>query len=146
MPRSDRGLHERGIRVVMATGDAQRVTHSVAASLGIDEVRADLLPEAKLASVAELQAAGHTVAMIGAGVNDTPALAASDIGVAMGAAVSPTAIETADIALMADRLPRLAYALGLARRTVATMRVNIAIALLRPTLTDSQPPALLARI
>ncbi len=128
-PAAIAALHERGIRVVMATGDAQRVAHSVAASLGIDEVRAELLPEDKLAIVAELQAAGHTVAMIGDGVNDTPALAASDIGVAMGAAGSPAAIETADIALMADRLPRLAYAFGLARRTVTTMRVNIAIAL-----------------
>lgn len=123
-------LHDNGIQVIMATGDARRVAESVAAELGIDEVRAELLPEDKLALVKELQSRGHVVAMIGDGVNDTPALAQADIGVAMGAAGSPAAIETADIALMADRLPRLPYALGLARRTVRTMRINIALALL----------------
>ena len=123
-------LHRRGIRVVMATGDAERVAHNVAAQLGVDEVRAELMPEDKLDIVRELQEAGRVVAMVGDGVNDTPALARADIGVAMGAAGSPAAIETADIALMADRLPRLPYALGLARRTVRTMRVNISIALI----------------
>ena len=122
-------LHRRGVRVVMATGDASRVAHNVAAQLGVDEVRAELMPEDKLDIVRELQDAGRVVAMVGDGVNDTPALARADIGVAMGAAGSPAAIETADIALMADRLPRLPYALGLARRTVRTMRINIAIAL-----------------
>ncbi|MDO5668631.1 MAG: cation-translocating P-type ATPase [Corynebacterium sp.] len=122
-------LHRRGIRVVMATGDAERVAHNVASQLGVDEVRAELMPEDKLDIVRALQGAGRVVAMVGDGVNDTPALAQADIGVAMGAAGSPAAIETADIALMADRLPRLPYALGLARRTVRTMRINIAIAL-----------------
>lgn len=123
-------LHASGIKTIMATGDARRVAESIAAELGIDEVHAELMPEDKLAIIKELQSQGHTVAMIGDGVNDTPALAQADIGVAMGAAGSPAAIETADIALMADRLPRLPYALGLARRTVNTMRLNIAIALL----------------
>ncbi|QGU04011.1 heavy metal translocating P-type ATPase [Corynebacterium comes] len=123
-------LHARGIRVIMATGDAERVARNVAAELGVDEVRAELMPEEKLDIVKELQAKGHVVAMVGDGVNDTPALAQADIGVAMGAAGSPAAIETADIALMADKLPRLPYALGLARRTVRTMHVNIGIALL----------------
>ncbi|MHA2787726.1 heavy metal translocating P-type ATPase [Corynebacterium sp. S7] len=122
-------LHDRGIKVVMATGDAEAVARNVGAELGIDEVRSELMPEDKLTIVKELQDQGHTVAMVGDGVNDTPALATADIGVAMGAAGSPAAIETADIALMADRLPRLPYAFGLARRTVRTMRVNIAIAL-----------------
>jgi Cd2+/Zn2+-exporting ATPase len=125
-----KALHDNGIKVIMATGDAQRVAENVAAELGIDEVRAEMMPDDKLALVKELQSRGHTVAMIGDGVNDTPALAQADIGVAMGVAGSPAAIETADIALMADRLPRLPYALGLARRTVNTMRINIAIALL----------------
>ena len=123
-------LHDNGVKVIMATGDARRVAETVAAKLGIDEVRAELLPEDKLALVRELQGRGHTVAMVGDGVNDTPALAQADIGIAMGVAGSPAAIETADIALMADRLPRLPYALRLARRTVRTMRVNIVIALL----------------
>ncbi|GAA4283818.1 heavy metal translocating P-type ATPase [Brevibacterium daeguense] len=129
-PEAIKALHGRGVKVIMATGDAERVARNVAADLGVDEVRAELMPEDKLIIVKELQSQGHTVAMVGDGVNDTPALAQADIGVAMGAAGSPAAIETADIALMADRLPRLPHALGLARRTVRTMRVNIAIALL----------------
>ena len=129
-PAAIKDLHDKGIRVVMATGDAERVARNVAAELGVDEVRAELMPEDKLDIVQELQAQGRTVAMVGDGVNDTPALATADIGVAMGAAGSPAAIETADIALMADKLPRLPYALGLAQRTVRTMRVNITIALL----------------
>ncbi|AGF73322.1 heavy metal translocating P-type ATPase [Corynebacterium halotolerans] len=129
-PAAIKALHDKGIRIIMATGDARRVAGNVAAELGVDEVHAELMPEDKLTIVRELQAAGHTVAMVGDGVNDTPALAQADIGVAMGAAGSPAAIETADIALMADRLPRLPHALGLARRTVGTMRVNIAVALL----------------
>ncbi len=122
-------LHDKGVKVIMATGDAQRVAENVAIQLGVDEVRAELMPEDKLTIVKDLQSRGHTVAMVGDGVNDTPALAQADIGVAMGAAGSPAAIETADIALMADKLLRLPYALGLAKRTVNTMRVNIALAL-----------------
>ncbi|BAC16887.1 putative copper-transporting ATPase [Corynebacterium efficiens YS-314] len=128
-PAAIQALHDKGVKVIMATGDARLVAENVAAELGVDEVRAELMPEDKLVIVKELQAQGHTVAMVGDGVNDTPALAQADIGVAMGAAGSPAAIETADIALMADRLPRLPYALGLAKRTVNTMRVNIGIAL-----------------
>ena len=128
-PAAIAALHAQGVEVVMATGDAERVARNVAAELGVDEVHAEMLPEDKLTLVKELQAQGRTVAMIGDGVNDTPALATADIGVAMGAAGSPAAIETADIALMADRLPRLPYALRLAQRTVRTMRLNIAIAL-----------------
>lgn len=128
-PAAIKALHARGVKVVMATGDAQPVAANVAAQLGVDIVHAELMPEDKLTIVKALQAEGHTVAMVGDGVNDTPALAQADIGVAMGAAGSPAAIETADIALMADDLPRLPYALGLAQRTVRTMRVNIGIAL-----------------
>ncbi len=123
-------LHAAGVRaVVMLTGDARRVAEAVAAEVGIDDVRAQLLPEDKLAAVAELQAAGHTVAMVGDGVNDAPALATADIGVAMGAAGTGVAVETADIALMKDDLRRLPQAVSLARRTVRVMRQNIAIAL-----------------
>ena len=123
-------LHAAGVRtVVMLTGDDPRVAETVAAEVGIDVVRAQLLPEDKLTAVAELQAAGHTVAMVGDGVNDAPALATADIGVAMGAAGTGVAIETADIALMTDDLRRLPQAVSLARRTVRVMRQNIAIAL-----------------
>lgn len=122
-------LHERGIRVIMATGDARAVAMSIGQELGVDEIHAQLLPEHKQELVAQLQSRGYTVAMVGDGVNDTPALAQADIGVAMGAAGSPAAIETADVALMSDRLTRLPYAFELAQRTVGTMRLNISLAL-----------------
>ena len=124
-------LHERGVdKVIMLTGDTERVARSVAAEVGVDEVRAQLLPEDKLTVVTQLQQEGHTVAMVGDGVNDAPALATADIGVAMGAAGTGVAIETADIALMKDDLLKLPQAVGLARRTVAVMRQNIALAVL----------------
>lgn len=124
-------LHHTGVeKVVMLTGDTQRVAEAVAAEVGVDEVRAQLLPEDKLAMVRQFQADGHTVAMVGDGVNDAPALAAADIGVAMGAAGTGVAIETADIALMKDDLLKLPQAVDLARRTVNVMRQNIAIALI----------------
>ena len=125
-----RRLHAAGVaRVVMLTGDALPVARAIAERTGVDEVRAGLLPEDKLAAVAELQREGHTVAMVGDGVNDAPALATADVGVAMGAAGSAVAVETADIALMGDRLLRLPEAIALAKRTVAVMRQNITIAL-----------------
>ena len=122
-------LHAAGVeKVVMLTGDARLVAEAVGRATGVDEVRAGLLPEDKLEAVLELQREGHTVAMVGDGVNDAPALATADIGVAMGAAGSAVAVETADIALMGDNLLRLPEAISLARRTVANMRQNIAIA------------------
>ncbi|WP_121257900.1 heavy metal translocating P-type ATPase [Nocardioides ferulae] len=125
-----RDLHAVGVRrVVMLTGDTRQVAEAVAAQVGVDEVRAGLLPEDKLAAVRDLQSRGHVVAMVGDGVNDAPALATADIGVAMGVAGTGVAIETADIALMADDLAKLPQSVRLARRTVAVMRQNIAIAL-----------------
>jgi Zn2+/Cd2+-exporting ATPase len=125
-----RGLHAAGVRrVVMLTGDDARVARAVAAATGVDEVHAGLLPEDKLLAVRELQRQGHVVAMVGDGVNDAPALAAADVGVAMGAAGSDVAIETADLALLGDDLLRLPQALYLARRTVRTMRQNVVVAL-----------------
>lgn len=124
-------LHRAGVdKVVMLTGDTKLVADAVAAVTGIDEVHASLLPEAKLDAVALLQRQGHTVAMVGDGVNDAPALATANIGVAMGAAGSAVAVETADIALMGDNLLKLPEAIGLAKRTVSVMRQNIAIALI----------------
>ncbi|MGW9761535.1 MULTISPECIES: heavy metal translocating P-type ATPase [Micrococcus] len=125
-----RGLHRIGVEeVVMLTGDQPGVAHAVARQVGVDEVRAALLPEDKLEAIAAMQARGRVVAMVGDGINDAPALATADIGVAMGAAGSGVAIETADIALMGDRLELLPQALGLAQRTVGVMRQNIAVSL-----------------
>lgn len=123
-------LHAAGVtRVLMLTGDAPLVANAVAAVTGVDEVRASLLPEDKLDIVTALQAEGYVVAMVGDGVNDAPALATANIGVAMGAAGSAVAVETADIALMGDNLLKLPEAISLARRTVNNMRQNITIAL-----------------
>ena len=116
-------------QVVMLTGDRESVARAVAAQVGITDVRAGLLPEDKLQVIADLQAGGATVAMVGDGVNDAPALATADTGIALGAAASGLAVETADIALMTDRLDRVAHALRLARSTVQVMRQNIAVAL-----------------
>ena len=123
-------LHAAGVdKVVMLTGDAPLVAEAIGAATGVDEIRAGLLPEDKLTAVRELQDQGYTVAMVGDGVNDAPALATADIGVAMGAAGSAVAVETADIALMGDRLDRLPESIALAKRTVRVMRQNIVIAL-----------------
>src|SRR5690606_28263341 len=123
-------LHAAGVRtVVMLTGDAALVAASIGKVTGIDEIHAGLLPEDKLEAVRTLQGEGRTVAMVGDGVNDAPALATADIGVAMGAAGSAVAVETADIALMGDNLLRLPEAISLAKRTVRVMRQNITIAL-----------------
>src|SRR5690625_2592899 len=125
-----RHLHAAGVKkVVMLTGDSEPVAQAVGAEGGVDEIYAGMLPEDKLEAVGALQRQGHTVAMVGDGVNDAPALATADIGVAMGAAGTGVAIETADIALMKDDLLKLPQAISLARRTVTTMRQNIAIAL-----------------
>jgi Cd2+/Zn2+-exporting ATPase len=128
-------LHRAGVKkVVMLTGDAPLVANAIGEATGVDEVHAGLLPEGKLAVVQDLQRQGYTVAMVGDGVNDAPALAAANIGVAMGAAGSAVAVETADIALMGDSLLKLPEAIFLARRTVANMRQNIAIALITVSL------------
>lgn len=123
-------LHRAGVeKVVILTGDTHVVANAVGKAIGIDEIHASLLPEDKLDAVAQLQRKGYTIAMVGDGVNDAPALATANIGVAMGAAGSAVAVETADIALMGDNLLKLPEAIALARRTVSVMRQNIAIAL-----------------
>lgn len=123
-------LHDAGVtQVVMLTGDTRLVAEAIGHQTGIDEIHASLLPEDKLRAVGKLQQAGHVVAMVGDGVNDAPALATADIGVAMGAAGSGVAIETADIALMGDNLLKLPEAIRLAKRTTRVMKQNILIAL-----------------
>ncbi|WP_024794760.1 heavy metal translocating P-type ATPase [Tomitella biformata] len=127
-------LRKNGVKkVIMLTGDTRLVGEAIGKIAGVDEVRASLLPEDKLDAVAELQRQGHVVAMVGDGVNDAPALATADIGVAMGAAGSAVAVETADIALMGDDLLKLPEAISLARRTVNNMRQNIAVAMITVT-------------
>jgi Cd2+/Zn2+-exporting ATPase len=119
-------LNRVGVRrVVMLTGDSDPVARAVAKAAGLREWRAGLLPEDKLTAVAELERESGAVAMVGDGVNDAPALAAAHVGVAMGAAGSDVALQSADIALMSDRLDRLAEAIGLSRRALAIMRANV---------------------
>jgi Cd2+/Zn2+-exporting ATPase len=124
--RAIRALRDRaGIRrVVMLTGDTERVAEAVATETHVDEWRAQLLPEDKLDAIRELQADGP-VAMVGDGVNDAPALVAADIGIAMGAAGSDVALESADVALMADELDRLPGAIAHSRRTLRVIRQNV---------------------
>ena len=130
-PEMIRRLHANGVqKVVMLTGDTRLVAEAIGEAVGIDEIHASLLPEDKLDAVARMQREGHTVAMVGDGVNDAPALATADIGVAMGAAGSAVAVETADIALMGDNLLKLPEAIRLAKRTVSVMRQNIWVALI----------------
>ncbi|MGH2607949.1 MAG: HAD-IC family P-type ATPase, partial [Tepidiformaceae bacterium] len=121
---------ELGIKpVVMLTGDSAATAAAVGASTAVDEVKARLLPEDKVEGVRSLWERFGAVAMLGDGVNDAPALAEATVGLAMGAAGSPATIETADVALMADDLTRLPYAIQLARRARRTVRFNIALAL-----------------
>lgn len=123
-------LHRLGIEhVVMLTGDNAATATAVATATGIDEVGSELLPEAKVTAVEELRRRFGTVAMVGDGINDAPALASSSLGIAMGAAGSDAALETADVALMTDDLRRLPWLVRHSRRTLATIRVNIGFAL-----------------
>jgi Cd2+/Zn2+-exporting ATPase len=121
----DGALADVGInRTVMLTGDAEPVAKAVAGSAGIREWRSGLLPEGKLDAIRDLEADGP-VAMVGDGVNDAPALAASRVGVAMGAAGSDVALQSADVALMSDRIDRLPDTLRLSQRARSIMRANV---------------------
>jgi Zn2+/Cd2+-exporting ATPase len=116
-------------RLVMLTGDNERVAGAVARAVGLTDVRADLLPADKLQAIRGLAGQHGRVAMVGDGVNDAPALATATVGIAMGAGGSDAALETADVALMADDLSRLPFAVGLSRYANRIMRQNLAIAL-----------------
>jgi len=123
-------LREQGVRwVVMLTGDHQRAAARVAAELDLDEHHAQLLPEQKHRFVGALRHRHGAVLMVGDGINDAPALAGADVGVAMGAAGSDAALETADVALMSNELLRLPYTIRLARATLRNVRMNVAISL-----------------
>ncbi|MBM2829189.1 MAG: Heavy metal translocating P-type ATPase, partial [Actinobacteria bacterium] len=129
-PFAIRSLGALGVdHVVMLTGDRSDVARATAAAVGIREVFFELLPEEKLEKVRELVGRYGTVAMVGDGVNDAPALALSSVGIAMGAAGSPVAIETADVALMTEDLRKIPAAIVLGRRMVTIIRQNVAYSL-----------------
>lgn len=125
------GLKRAGIhKVIMLTGDNPRTAQAIAAQAGIDEVFAELKPEDKTRKVVELDKQYGRVAMVGDGVNDAPALAAAHVGIAMGAAGTDVALETADVALMADDLSRLPYLIRFSRRNWGVIRQNLALSVL----------------
>lgn len=120
------GIH----KVVMLTGDNQGTAKAIADQIGQMDYRAELLPQDKMSAVQELARKDKGVAMVGDGINDAPALATANVGIAMGAAGTDTALETADVALMADDLSKLPYAVGLSRRALKIIKQNIAFSLL----------------
>lgn len=117
-------LKEMGIAVVMLTGDSNATAQSVAASVGIDRVISEVMPQAKASHVKRLQAGGTIVAMVGDGINDAPALAQADVGIAMGTGTD-VAMETADITLMNGDLINVVHAISLSRRTIRTIKQNL---------------------
>jgi Cd2+/Zn2+-exporting ATPase len=133
-PRPDsrpaiRDLKARGIHTVMLTGDNESVADDIGRQVGIDEVHAGLLPQEKVSALTRLREDYKLVAMVGDGVNDAPALAQADVGIAMGGAGSDQAMETADIVLLGDDLAQLDFIVGLSRRTRRTITANILFAL-----------------
>ena len=123
-------LRRQGIEsLVMLTGDSYGTAKAIAEELGVDEFRAELLPQDKVTAIDELRRRFGSVAMVGDGVNDAPALASADVGIAMGAAGSDAALETADVALMADDLLKIPYAFRLSRATVRNIKVNLAVSM-----------------
>ena len=117
-------LHAQGLRVIMATGDNERTAQAVAGKLGIDEVRAGILPEAKKDLIDQLRRQGHKIAMAGDGVNDAPALAAADVGIAMGTGAD-VAMESAGITLLGGDLMGIVRARKLARATLLNIKQNL---------------------
>ncbi|WP_267480492.1 MULTISPECIES: copper-transporting P-type ATPase [Roseibium] len=128
-PAALKALHELGFRIIMATGDNERTAKAVAARLGIDEIRADVLPEDKARIIKELQTAGRKVAMAGDGVNDAPALAQADVGIAMGTGAD-VAIESAGFTLVKGNLDGIVRARRLSRATMRNIRQNLFFALI----------------
>ncbi|WP_367124138.1 HAD-IC family P-type ATPase [Novosphingobium sp. 28-62-57] len=119
-------LRESGVkRIVMLTGDNAATANAIAADLGVDEIKADLMPEDKVSAITELQRQGYRVAMIGDGVNDAPALARAEVGIAMGGGGTQAALEAADIALMTDDLGKIVVARNIARRAYRTIQENL---------------------
>jgi Cd2+/Zn2+-exporting ATPase len=128
-------LRQTGVRhMVMLTGDRDVVAQSIAAEVGIDAVRAELLPQDKTAAIEDLRQTWGSIAMIGDGVNDAPALAAADVGIAMGIAGADAALESADLALMNDDLGALERLFDLSRRTLSVIKQNVALSLVTKAL------------
>jgi Cd2+/Zn2+-exporting ATPase len=123
-------MRRQGVeRIVLLTGDNQASADALAKEFGVDEIHAELLPADKVTAVQRLKRTYGTVAMVGDGVNDAPALAAADVGIAMGVAGTDAALETADIALMADELPKIAFAIRLGKATMRNIRFNVGLSL-----------------
>ncbi|RRV09317.1 heavy metal translocating P-type ATPase [Pseudomonas sp. v388] len=127
-------LHDLGIKTLMLTGDNPHTAKAIAEQVGIDQAQGNLLPADKLGAIEALYAGNHRVGMVGDGINDAPALARAEIGFAMAAAGSDTAIETADVALMDDDLRKIPTFIRLSRRTSAVLKQNIALALVTKVL------------
>ena len=125
-----RELRATGVKaIVMLTGDNRGVAEAIASKIGLDEFRADLMPEGKVTALDELTGRYGRIAMVGDGVNDAPALARASVGIAMGGAGTAVALETADVALMGDNLDALPFAIGLARKTASIIRQNMFVSL-----------------
>jgi Cu+-exporting ATPase len=123
-PEAIRLLHEAGLRIVMLTGDSRGTAEAVARTLGIDEIEAEVLPDEKREAIKRFQAQGHKVAMAGDGVNDAPAIAQADVGIAMGTGTD-VAIESADVTLVKGDLPGIVRARKLSQATMRNIRQNL---------------------
>jgi Cd2+/Zn2+-exporting ATPase len=122
-------LHRLGLRTLLVSGDRRETAERVAASVGIEEVHAETLPREKVDIVRRLQAEGRRVAFVGDGVNDGPALATAEVGVAMGLAGTDVALETADVALLSDDLEKLPHLASLSQDAIKAIRQNLAFSL-----------------